>query len=296
MESFGSYLKANRDTGSKTLLRDFAASKSGWPVDDDEFGKYADFIVQNEADQAKRNELLSALANNYSSWKTPSQTWVQFLLSNIGLICLVLFGVIVAWILGSGIFSNESSFIGLIAKADQARGLITFLFSVTTIALFILTAITTFWMNADDVEARFGKAKDLLALMIGVFGTILGFYYGSLSSQSVTNPTALSLTNFGVPNVIVAPGDKTTVGATVTGGKLPLTYDIIFSDPAGSADSKNLSVRDQQIKDNKVAQSIPIPAAVKASQLNYVLVVHDANGEQTQAAGTLFVQPKPTQP
>jgi hypothetical protein len=78
---------------------------------------------------------------------------------------------------------------------------------------------------------------------------------------------------------------------------LPIKYDVLFSDPAGSADATSLSVKDQQIKDNKVAQPITIPATIKPpSLLNYVLVIRDANGNQTQAAGALMVQPKPSQP
>jgi hypothetical protein len=45
----------------------------------------------------------------------------------------------------------------------------------------LLIAITTFWMPKDDVQVRFEKAKDLLTIVIGVLGTILGFYFGSLA-------------------------------------------------------------------------------------------------------------------
>jgi hypothetical protein len=216
MGSFGAWIKASNETESK-VLRDFAASKPGWPVDSDDFGTYAEFVVQNETDHDKRSQLLSSLAVEYNKWKSPALTWFQSLEDNFGLVFLAIFGIIVATILIWGIFSSGSSFIELLSKADEARGLITFLFSFTTIALFILVAITTFWMDRVEVEARFNKAKDLLTIMIRIFGTILGFYYGSLSNVAgAPNPTELSLTNFGVPSVAVAPGDKTTIGATVT--------------------------------------------------------------------------------
>jgi hypothetical protein len=295
MVSFGAWIRASQDSDSEPL-RDFAASKPAWPADSDDLGKYAEFILQNETDQDKRSQLLSLLALEYGAWRSPARTSRQLLGENFGPILLAIFGAIVALILVVGIFSRQYSFIELIAKADQARGLITFLFSFTTIAIFILIAITTFWMKSTEVEARFNKAKDLLTLMIGIFGTILGFYYGSLANTpSASIGGELSLTNFGVPSVAVAPGDKTTIGATVTGGKLPLKYDVLFSDPTGNADLTSLDVKDQQIKDNKVAQLVTIPSGMKApSLLNYVLVVRDAIGNQTEAAGALMVQPKPS--
>jgi hypothetical protein len=92
---------------------------------------------------------------------------------------LVLFGVIVAGAIVYGLFINQS-FFTLMAKIDQARGLITFLFAFATNAIIILIAITTFWMPKDEFQDRFDKAKDLLTMLIGVIETILGFYFGSL--------------------------------------------------------------------------------------------------------------------
>jgi len=36
-------------------------------------------------------------------------------------------------------------------------------------------------MEALEVDNRFNRAKELLTIIIGVLGTILGFYYGSLT-------------------------------------------------------------------------------------------------------------------
>jgi hypothetical protein len=67
--------------------------------------------------------------------------------------------------------------------------------------------------------------------MIGIFGTILGFYYGSLTNPtSEANVPRMSLADVGVPSIIVSPGDKNTIAATVLGGTSPLTYDVYFSD------------------------------------------------------------------
>jgi hypothetical protein len=91
------------------------------------------------------------------------------------------------------------------AATDKARGLITFLFAFATIAIIILIAIATFWMSKDDVEVRFSKAKDLLTIIIGVLGTILGFYFG----QIVSDRQMASTTS---PPQTTAPASPTTGG------------------------------------------------------------------------------------
>jgi hypothetical protein len=73
-----------------------------------------------------------------------------------------------AIVLVFGLFNER--FFRSIAEAGQARGLITFLFAFATIAIILLITIATFWMEKDEVEARFTKAKDLVAILIGVLG------------------------------------------------------------------------------------------------------------------------------
>jgi hypothetical protein len=96
------------------------------------------------------------------------------------------------------------------AKIDQARGLITFLFAFATIAIIILIAITTFWMPKDEFQARFDKAKDLLTILIGVLGTILGFYFGSLAAPqgSPSDGHAQSAVTTPSQNGSVAPANS----------------------------------------------------------------------------------------
>ena len=68
-----------------------------------------------------------------------------------------------------------------LAKPEQARGLVTFLFAVATvgIALVIVLAVLLSTGTKEDLAERFRMGKDILAVLIGVFGTIVGFYFGS---------------------------------------------------------------------------------------------------------------------
>ncbi len=205
---------------------------------------------------------------------------------------LAVFGLVVAAILVFGLF--EGNFLALIAKQEVARGLITFLFSLSTVAIFLLIAIATYYTGKADL---FNSMKDLLTLMVGIFGTILGFYFGSLTNppeQPNATTSALSLANVRVPNVIVAPGDKTTITATILGGTAPFTYDVYFTDPTGTVSTDRLQVRDKPAKDGKVAEEVEIPADLPTpASFTFRLVAHDAKGNQAQTLGTLIVHPKP---
>lgn len=57
-----------------------------------------------------------------------------------------------------------------------ARGLITLFFSIGTIWVAILLA-TSSLNNAS--EAQFNRAKEILTVLVGIFGAILGYYFGS---------------------------------------------------------------------------------------------------------------------
>jgi hypothetical protein len=142
----------------------------------------------------------------------------------------------VACIVAFGIFNG--AFLASLSKPEQARGLITFLFAFSTTGIILLIAIATFWMEREEVQARFEKAKDLLTIIIGVLGTILGFYFGSMANGEISS-RGLALANVGVSANILAPGDSEMISATIIGGSPPYQYDVLFADPTGSRHASN---------------------------------------------------------
>jgi hypothetical protein len=182
MPEFAHWLRARANPDPDTVaLRAFADPRSDWPWWTDSLGDYV-AIIQS-ANPANRDALISALSVNYGRWeaeRTRSGGILSDFARHLGTLFLALFGVIVAAAIFYGLFINQN-FFRLMADVGQARGLITFLFAFSTIAIILLVAITTFWMPKEDVQIRFEKAKDLLTIIIGVLGTILGFYFGSLT-------------------------------------------------------------------------------------------------------------------
>lgn len=93
----------------------------------------------------------------------------------------LLLGVAIFFALGYGLFKSDGQFLYALKDTDVSRGLITFVVAVTTISIALIVTLyaITSTIPKEDLKDRFGYAKEILTLLIGILGTILGFYFGS---------------------------------------------------------------------------------------------------------------------
>jgi uncharacterized membrane protein YhaH (DUF805 family) len=87
-------------------------------------------------------------------------------------------------IIGYGIYSNSYS------DDEKARGLITFLIAVSTVGIATLTLLTAMLLR--DFKERFASAKEVLTVLVGILGTIVGFYYGQAASKEAATKTTVN--------------------------------------------------------------------------------------------------------
>jgi hypothetical protein len=185
----------NNNSGDEALtgLKQFAeAHRAEWPYWSNRMADYVRVILN--AHDPKEDALLTSFERHFLIWQNTGDGWQLWSAEA----ALVAAGLVVAIVVGFALF--YTNLIDKLASPGSARGLITFLFSFITIAVILIVIIALLWMDKDeDLDNRFTKAKDIIAILVGILGTIVGFYFGSNPNGSplavVTQPAALSSTN-----------------------------------------------------------------------------------------------------
>ncbi|MBL8810745.1 MAG: hypothetical protein JNM43_11255 [Planctomycetaceae bacterium] len=127
-----------------------------------------------------------------------------------GLLILVIAGAIVV-LLALAIGPTLTGSLTGINNTEYARGLITLVFSGGTMLIAILLTLFVITSESTEADKRFTQGKEVLTLLIGVFGTILGFYFGKAeASQEGPSPAVEIRTPEAAPQPQKA-GDATPV-------------------------------------------------------------------------------------
>src|SRR5262249_34872358 len=104
----------------------------------------------------------------------------------------------------------------------------------------ILALSTILLKDSAENDKRFDRGKQVLTMLIGVLGTIVGFYFGSTQDTrntqqpAITTPQTqgLAIATTTLPDGVVnAPYPSTTLKAT--GGTAPLKWSVAPLLPAG---------------------------------------------------------------
>lgn len=293
MTAFAAWLHDNQSNDPALVrLKAFAvANAARWPYWSDEAIDYIGAIrATNPAlPPADETALISAVVNYYALWKSglKSQGVWSLLFGNLGKIVLVIFGIYFAYLLQKGLLLETLN------NADQVRGMVTFFFVLVTTSVILLVALGIFWLQDDNaVKVRFEAAKDLLTIVIGVLGTIMGFYFGS----ATTGTANLALLSTSLTPPSVAAGESATLASQISGGSKPYKYSIVFTDPTGAvtpAQLKTMNVAATDSADGKIEKKIAVPADAKSAVLFFTLTATDSKNTSTQNGGALFVEKKP---
>lgn len=189
----------------------------------------------------------------------------------------VLFGALAFLVLAIIIYAlyhAGGGFLASLQNLEIARGLITFLVVFTTvmIAIILVLYIATTTLKGQDVKDRFGFGKEILTALIGILGTILGFYFG----QSTNTSSALQVAPAYVSNANPSRGDSVVLYSFVSGGKPPYTYSISFKPDIIP------SVPEKPSTQGVIQEEIRIPDSVpkdKDTDFTFLIITKDSGGK-----------------
>jgi hypothetical protein len=155
-----------------------------------------------------------------------SSSWIFF--SALGLLAMA---VIIAVLYST--FASNGDLLEALGESNVARGLITFLIAFTTVVIALIIVVSSVTLeDSPENDKRFDRGKQVLSILIGVLGTIVGFYYGS--STKTTEPVATNIpriTSQALKNGIV--GQKYEDVLKEEGGKAPFRWKVTPDLPHG---------------------------------------------------------------
>ncbi|QDT50529.1 hypothetical protein Pan258_46080 [Symmachiella dynata] len=229
-------------------------------------------LAKAEIDSAME-ELASAIERvdsdeYYLSWlletdrTSPSTTIVQY----------AMFGILAALVLGFlmyGIINN--SLLTKLSDIATARGLITFLITVITVTIALILSLSTIVSDSPDRAQRFLNGKDLLFALIGILGTIVGFYFG----QSLNESGVLAIAPAFISNENSKAGDTIDVVTVVSGGKAPYAYSLSFTP---SDVIKDIQTR-KSSGNGVISARIIAPKIETKTSIFFTITITDDNGK-----------------
>lgn len=203
---------------------------------------------------------------NGGGWFTSRrQESVGALVTRIILALIVLFIMLMVWVL--------SDYTQVTSK-DYARGLITVIFGIGTVAVAMTLVLSSLLLPATDLnfKERFGMAKEVLTLMLGIFGAVIGFYFGTGNDVPNTPPPTIS--EVIVPAETPTQGDNTSIMVLIDGGEPDFRVSVDF----GASDLKPVEYNSSQ---RWIKVPISLSGAEQTGLVEFKVVVSDSLGRKS---------------
>ena len=185
-------------------------------------------------------------------------------------------------LIGASVLGIDHGVLKGMSDVPFARGLITYLFAIITIGIavaLVLSAITG-PPPSEASDARFQRGKEILSLLLGVFGTIVGFYFGA----ETTNAQRLTPLTLSTLDVTPAGPDQNelVVRAVVAGGEAPFRFGI-------GQNEEDVKLTDVAPAGGWIVKQIATHAPTDGSLDIVHVLVEDATGKQSEQSAPFKV-------
>jgi hypothetical protein len=167
--------------------------------------------------------------------------------------------------------SLDKTLLQQLADTETARGLITFLVAVSTvgIALVLIVWVASTEQGVEVVKERSAFSKEVMTSLIGILGTITGFYFGATQDQTHGrgSTATLSLASLSIDPARPRKGETAVIHARLSGGQPPYSYSIRFTpDTIKEIDGRSQTgTIDQTIKLDEYDPTKPLDITVEGS-------------------------------
>lgn len=245
------------------------------------------------------SSLIGVLDSTWIDWKQNKTTccWEEKLKSKFNadtfakslLFVSVIGASFILLIIMNRIFVLDSGLLVQLSATNSARGLITFLFAFGTIIISLILVLTTVFSRPGNEsefkyrKERFTQAKEILALLLGILGTIVGFYFGTASNQPQLEKLEISEIVF---NKLPIAGEKLTILVKVTGGEKPYDYQLLFS-------NNEIESVNGKSSTGLISYSLVLPSTIEKNDIESIVnfVIFDENGHSVSTVKPLFEAP-----
>jgi|ERR1700704_455730 len=203
----------------------------------------------------------------------------------------IAFGMVLAIILLIGATTlglDKGLVLMKMGQVEFARGLITYLFAVVTIGTAVVLVVSALTSDESPAnERRFERGKEILSLLLGVFGTIVGFYFGSeVAAKGQPTETIVNVAPLRLNAGAVASGAEFTLTTYISGGKVPYKYGVGF-------DKDEIKTELPVDASGWITKTLAAPKVAADRAALVRVVVEDADGHSTEATQPLVVKAGP---
>jgi hypothetical protein len=151
--------------------------------------------------------------------------------------------------------------------------------------VLVVSALTSDETPAN--ERRFERGKEILSLLLGVFGTIVGFYFGSeVAAKGQTEETIVRVAPLKLSAGSVASGADFTLTTYISGGKSPYKYGIGF-------DKDEIKAETPVDPNGWITKTLAAPKVTADRAALVRVVTEDADGHSTETSTPLAIKAGP---
>ena len=210
------------------------------------------------------------------------QVWKNFADPVVVIAMSILIAIFV--LIGSAILGWDKGVLVSMGRTDYARGLITYLFAVVTIGTAVVLVVSGLTGTESDVhKERFQRGKEILSLLLGVFGTIVGFYFGSEVSGSQLKKT-IQIAPLHLSAMAGISDSSVTVNSFLSSGTPPYSVTLAFD---GEKPDKPENVD----AGGWYTKTIPLPSVSQEQAIVIHLIAIDVDGNRAESSAPMIVKP-----